>query len=120
MNSESSSQPGVAPGGESASARVPMRTKLLWGAGGAADNIVYNGLATLVLPIFNVGLGIDAVKLGFAMGIPRFLDAITDPLIGNISDNTRSRWGRRRPYIFVGIILTGILLALLFNPGRGW
>jgi GPH family glycoside/pentoside/hexuronide:cation symporter len=120
MNSESSSQPGVAPGVESASARVPMRTKLLWGAGGAADNIVYNGLANLVLPIFNVGLGIDAVKLGFAMGIPRFLDAITDPLIGNISDNTRSRWGRRRPYIFVGIILTGILLALLFNPGRGW
>jgi GPH family glycoside/pentoside/hexuronide:cation symporter len=72
----------------------------LWGAGGAADNILYNGVATLVLPIFNVGLGVDAVKIGLAMGIPRLLDALTDPLIGNISDNTRTRWGRRRPYVF--------------------
>lgn len=80
-----------------ASPKVPLKKKLLWGAGGAADNLIYNGLANLVLPIFNVGLGIDAVKLGFAMGFPRFLDAVTDPLIGNISDNTRSRWGRRRP-----------------------
>lgn len=102
-----------------ASPKVSLGKKLLWGAGGAADNILYNGVATLVLPIFNVGLGVDAVKIGLAMGIPRLLDALTDPLIGNISDNTRSRWGRRRPYIFLGALMAGILLAVLFNPIKG-
>ena len=101
------------------SPKVPLGKKLLWGAGGAADNILYNGVATLVLPIFNVGLGVDAVKIGLAMGIPRLLDALTDPLIGNLSDNTRSRWGRRRPYIFFGAVVAGTLLAVLFNPIKG-
>ena len=102
-----------------ASPKVSLGKKLLWGAGGAADNILYNGIATLVLPIFNVGLGVDAVKIGLAMGIPRLLDALTDPLIGNLSDNTRSRWGRRRPYIFFGAVVAGTLLAVLFNPLKG-
>jgi GPH family glycoside/pentoside/hexuronide:cation symporter len=101
------------------SPKIPLAKKLLWGAGGAADNILYNGIATLVLPIFNVGLGVDAVKIGIAMGIPRLLDALTDPLIGNLSDNTRSRWGRRRPYIFFGAVVAGTLLAVLFNPLKG-
>ncbi len=98
--------------------KVPLRAKAAFGAGGAADNILYNGMNTLVLPIFNVGLGVDAVKLGYAMGLPRILDAITDPLIGNLSDNTRSRWGRRRPYIFFGAIFAALLLGLLFCPPR--
>ncbi len=112
--------PPAAPSAPPADARVPFSRKLLWGAGGAADNIMYNGLSALVLPIFNLGLGVDAVLLGYAMGIPRLLDAITDPLIGNLSDNTRSRWGRRRPYILCGAIGAGVLLATLFNPGAGW
>jgi len=100
------------------SPKVPLGKKLLWGAGGAADNILYNGMSTLVLPIFNVGLGVDAVKLGYAMGIPRILDAITDPLIGNYSDNLRSRWGRRRPLIFFGVIFAALFIGLLFSPPR--
>jgi GPH family glycoside/pentoside/hexuronide:cation symporter len=71
-----------------------------------------------VVPLITVNnvvvFGLTIIGLVFAFG--RLFDAITDPLIGNISDNTRSRWGRRRPYILVGIILTGILLARLFNP----
>ena len=99
--------------------KVPLRTKLAFGAGGAADNILYNGMNSLVLPIFNVGLGVDAVKLGYAVGLPRILDAIIDPLIGNFSDNLRTRWGRRRPLIFLGAIFAAILVGLLFCPPRG-
>lgn len=111
-----SSEPAAAREG----AKVPLRTKLAFGSGGAADNILYNGMNSLVLPIFNVGLGVDAVKLGYALGIPRILDAITDPLIGNFSDNLRTRWGRRRPLIFIGAILAALLLGLLFSPPRSF
>ncbi len=102
------------------STRVPLSKKLIWGSGGAADNVLYNGMNSLILPIFNVGLGVDAVKLGFAIGLPRILDAITDPLIGNFSDNLRTRWGRRRPLIFFGVIVAAFLLGLLFSPPRSF
>lgn len=109
----------TAPAKES-STRVPLSRKLIWGAGGAADNILYNGMNSLILPIFNVGLGVDAVKLGFAIGLPRILDAITDPIIGNFSDNLRTRWGRRRPLIFLGVIFAALLVGLLFSPPRSF
>ncbi len=102
------------------STRVPLSRKLIWGSGGAADNILYNGMNSLLLPIFNVGLGVDAVKLGFAIGLPRILDAITDPIIGNFSDNLRTRWGRRRPLIFLGVIFAALLVGLLFSPPRSF
>lgn len=102
------------------STRVPLSKKLIWGSGGAADNVLYNGMSSLILPIFNVGLGVDAVKLGFAIGLPRILDAITDPLIGNFSDNLKTRWGRRRPLIFFGVIVAAFLLGLLFSPPRSF
>ncbi|MBU3666487.1 MAG: hypothetical protein FGM15_11520 [Chthoniobacterales bacterium] len=98
--------------------RVPLSRKLLWGSGGAADNILYNGMNSLVLPIFNIGLGVDAVKLGFALGLPRILDAVIDPVIGNFSDNLRTRWGRRRPLIFGGVVMASLLLGILFSPPR--
>jgi len=109
-----------APDSKKSSTRVPLSRKLIWGSGGAADNILYNGMNSLVLPIFNVGLGVDAVKLGFAIGLPRILDAITDPLIGNFSDNLRTRWGRRRPLIFLGVIFAALLVGLLFSPPRSF
>jgi GPH family glycoside/pentoside/hexuronide:cation symporter len=58
-----------------------------------------------------MGFGLDSVLIGWAMTIPRFFDMISDPLVGNMSDNSRSRFGRRRPFILVG----GILMALIFG-----
>jgi len=53
--------------------------------------------------------------VGLLGAIPRLTDAITDPLMGFISDNTHSRWGRRRPYIFIGAIIAGLSFALLWQ-----
>jgi len=100
-------------------ARLPLATKMKYGAGGAADSLFYYGTTSLFLPIFNVGYGVDAILLGLAIGVPRLLDAITDPLMGNWSDNARTRWGRRRPFMLVGILLAAISVILLFNPVRG-
>lgn len=98
------------------SKRVPFRIKLGWGAGGLADNYIMNAFLQLVNPIYNLGLGLDPKLIGQATGIPRFFDALFDVWLGNVSDNTRSKWGRRRPYIFAGAILSAVLLPLLWMP----
>jgi GPH family glycoside/pentoside/hexuronide:cation symporter len=59
--------------------------------------------------------GMDPFLAGLLGGLPRIFDALTDPIMGFISDNTKSKWGRRRPYIFVGAILSGILFAVLWQ-----
>ncbi|MGB5492017.1 MAG: MFS transporter, partial [Woeseiaceae bacterium] len=65
--------------------------------------------------VLNLGLGMNPALVGLVSALPRLTDAITDPLMGYISDTTRSRWGRRRPYIFVGAILVGVIYALLWQ-----
>ncbi|RMG34950.1 MAG: MFS transporter [Methanobacteriota archaeon] len=69
--------------------------------------------------VLNVGLGVDPGLVGTLQAIPRLTDALTDPVMGYISDNTRSRWGRRRPYIFLGAILAGLTFALMWQLPAG-
>ena len=75
---------------------VPLPKKIAWGLGGLTNDMV-NALMLLAMPIFSLGLGVKATWIGIALALPRVWDAIADPLMGHISDNTRSRWGRRRP-----------------------
>ena len=76
--------------------------KMAFGFGMATPIAFVNAVGQLTNLIFNIGLGVNPVLLGIAQTIPRFWDAVSDPLAGYISDNTRSRWGRRKPYIIVG------------------
>jgi GPH family glycoside/pentoside/hexuronide:cation symporter len=96
--------------------KVSFKQRISWGLGGWADNFIFQTLIILALPIYNIEMGIDPVWIGIALALPRFLDAITDPLMGNISDNSRSRWGRRRPWIFIGAATSACLLPLLWMP----
>ena len=91
--------------------KLTVKTKLAWGVGGFGENIANSAILSLVFPIFNVALGFSTLAIGLAMAISRIADAILDPVIGNLTDNTRSRWGRRRPWMFVG----SILMALFFS-----
>jgi len=63
------------------SVRLPIRTKVAWGTGGIVDNLMMNGMAALILPIYNIALGVNPIWLGYAMLLPRILDAIIDPLM---------------------------------------
>lgn len=99
--------------------RLPFRIKFEYGIGAFADAMMANIIWTLAMPIYNVGLGVSATLLGLGLAIPKIFDAFTDPLMGYISDNTRSKWGRRKPYIFIGAIFTGILCAVLWMPPIG-
>ena len=96
--------------------KVPWGARIGWGMGGLADNYIMNSLNFLGLIIYVDVFKLNPVLAGIALAIPRFADAITDPIIGNISDNTRSRWGRRRPYIVFGAILSAFILPFLWMP----
>ena len=97
--------------------KLPVKTKLGWGVGGFGENIANSAILSLVFPIFNVALGFSTLAIGLAMAVSRIADAVIDPIIGNLTDNSRSRWGRRRPWMFVGsILMTLFFSAVWFLP----
>jgi GPH family glycoside/pentoside/hexuronide:cation symporter len=100
--------------------RVPLKAKLAYGAAGVVDLWATKLPPQLVTPIFVGGLGMSPALVSLALVIFRFYDAIIDPLMGWISDNTRTRWGRRKPYLLVGTILTGLWFPVMWHMGRGW
>jgi GPH family glycoside/pentoside/hexuronide:cation symporter len=99
--------------------RIPFPQKLIYGLGAFVNNLLAAAIGGMVI-VLNLGLGMNPALVGLVSAIPRLTDAFTDPLVGFISDNTRSRWGRRRPYIFVGAIAVGIVFAILWQlpPGK--
>src|SRR6056297_2904047 len=94
--------------------RLPLKTKILFGAGdifgGGAFNIINFFYAIFLTDV--IGLNMIFVSPIFLIG--KFWDAITDPVMGSITDRTNSRFGRRRPYFLAGILLG---CASFFTPG---
>lgn len=99
--------------------KVPAIQKVAY-SGGYCIEYLATGLTASVLwlPFFNIGLGFSPAILATIMVGLRVLDAFLDPVIGNLSDNTRTRWGRRRPFVLVGTLVTAAsYLALWHVPG---
>ena len=97
--------------------RIPFVLKLVYGCGAFVNNLLAAAIGGMII-VLNLGLGMNPALVGLLAALPRLTDALTDPLMGYISDQTRTRWGRRRPYIFAGAILVGIIFALLWQlPG---
>jgi glycoside/pentoside/hexuronide:cation symporter, GPH family len=98
--------------------RIPFHLKLVYGLGAFVNNLLAAAIGGMVI-VLNLGLGMNPALVGLVSAIPRLTDAFTDPMMGYISDTTRSRWGRRRPYIFIGAIASGIIFALLWQLPAG-
>ncbi len=98
---------------------APFHEKALWGLGGFGENMANNALVSLANVIYQVGYGLNPVVIGWVLAASRIFDAVTDPWMGNLSDNTRSRWGRRRPYVVLGAVALSIAFALLWLPPAG-
>jgi GPH family glycoside/pentoside/hexuronide:cation symporter len=94
--------------------KVPYGQKLAFGSGHLVLNLLPGALAVFMFFLVTA-FGMDPFLAGLLGGLPRIFDALTDPIMGFISDNTKSKWGRRRPYILAGAVLSGILFALLFQ-----
>ena len=98
--------------------RIPFLQKVIYGLGGFVNNLLGAAIGGMVA-VLNIGLGMNPALVGLVAALPRIMDAFTDPMMGYISDNTQSRWGRRRPYIFIGAIVVAIVFALLWQLPRG-
>lgn len=100
--------------------RVPLPAKLAYGLGSACDMWGHWLYPSMAYPVFNIFLGVSPKLVGLALMLNRLADALSDPFFGWVSDNTRSRFGRRRPFILVGAILAGLGLPLLFAASPTW
>jgi len=98
--------------------RIPVFQKTVYSIGALVNQTQAAAIGAMVL-VLNLGLGMNPALVGLVGTIPRLLDAFTDPLIGYTSDNTRSKYGRRRPYIFFGALISGIFFALMFQLYKG-
>lgn len=90
--------------------------KFSFGVGQLSTGIVNAALGVFLLFYYNQVLGLSGSLAGFALGLAVMVDAVTDPLIGSISDHWRSKLGRRHPFMYASVIPLGLSIFLLFNP----
>ena len=95
--------------------RISFPHKIAYGVGGFVNNLLGQGIGAMPGVVLTLALGMDFRLVGLLGALPRVADAITDPLMGFISDKTTSRWGRRRPYLLIGSIVSGLIFALLWQ-----
>lgn len=100
--------------------RLTWANKIAYGIGGVTNQFGTNTVKTLAVPFFQMTLNVNPALLGLAMAIPRIWDAITDPLMGHLSDQTKSRFGRRKPYIVLGALLSGLAYIVIWHVPVNW
>ena len=93
---------------------VPFSQKVAFGIGMLANQMFPAALGIFMV-ILVQGLGMSPVLWALIFFIPKLIDAVTDPLMGYISDHTNSRWGKRRPYVFVGAIISGLSFMMMWQ-----
>lgn len=99
--------------------RLTIWTKIAYGAGGGAEAISLFAVSSYAMLFYNQVLGLPAHLAGLAISASLLLDGLTDPLVGSISDRTRSRMGRRHGYMFAAPIPIALSLLAVFNPPQG-
>ncbi len=99
-----------------ASREVDRPTRWLYGSGSVAFGVKDNGFSYFLVFFYNQVMGVPAQLVALAALIALIFDACIDPLIGQLSDNTRSRWGRRHPYMYAVALPFGLAYVALWNP----
>ena len=95
---------------------VTLPTRILYGTGSVADGVKNTTFNTFLLFFYTQVVGLSGSMAGAAIFIALLVDAVTDPLLGSISDNFRSRWGRRHPFIYASAAPMALCFIALFNP----
>ncbi len=105
------------------SGALPTRTKVFYGLGEAATSTAQTAVDTFLLFFLTGVVGLSGTLAGAAMFVALLVDGIADPLIGYASDNARSRYGRRHPFMFAGLVPLAIAVGLIYSTphfGSQW
>ena len=98
------------------SVNLPRSLKILHGLGSVAYGVKDNGFSVFLLIFYNQVMGLDAGLVGAVIMAALIFDAFADPIIGELTDRTQSKWGRRLPWLYFSAIPLGILWMLLWHP----
>ena len=98
----------------SITSKVPMGQKIAFGFGMLA-NQMFPAVISIFIVVLVQNLGFPGWMWGVVSLVPRLFDAITDPIMGFISDNTKSKWGRRKQYVLLGAIIMGISFIVMWQ-----
>lgn len=99
--------------------KLPMRLKLIQGFGAVAFGVKDNGFSFFLLIFYNQVLGMDARLVSLALLIALLVDAVVDPILGNLSDRTYTRWGRRLPWLYAAPIPLAFAWVIMWSPPAG-
>ncbi|WBY17884.1 MFS transporter [Erythrobacteraceae bacterium WH01K] len=100
--------------------RPSWRTSISFGLGAVAFGVKDGGFNYFLLLFYGTVVGLEPGLVGLAIFIALFVDALSDPLVGYWSDNFRSRWGRRHPFIYASALPCAVSFWFLWNPPDGW
>jgi GPH family glycoside/pentoside/hexuronide:cation symporter len=96
-----------------------LATRLAFGIGGAADGIKNNGFDYFLLFFYSQILGVPAGLVGLALILALAVDAVSDPVVGYWSDNLRTKFGRRHPFMYGALIPVALAYFFTWNPPDG-
>lgn len=109
----------AAPSKRARDAAMTRATRLSYGFGATANGVKNAAFSTYLLLYFNQVVGVSAAIVSTAIALTLIVDALADPLLGRLTDVTRSRWGRRHPYIYAAALPTAVFFALVWFPPSG-
>ena len=99
--------------------KVNVGRKVAYGFGSVAYGVKNNGFDYFFLIFYSQVMGVSAYLVSLALLIALAVDALSDPLIGYMSDNTRSRWGRRHPFMYAAALPVAVAYYFVWNPPSG-
>lgn len=99
--------------------RLTLKTKLAFGVGSAAEIIALYAVSSFALLYYNQILGVRPEWIGIAISLSLVLDGLTEPVVGAWSDRTKSKLGRRHPWMYAAPIPIALSFYAIFNPPAG-
>lgn len=99
--------------------KLTLATQLLHSSGAIANSMKQTGLSMLLLLFYNQVVGLDPRLVSTVIMITLIFDAVVDPLIGQLSDNLRSRYGRRHPFMYAAAVPVALAFFAIWNPPAG-
>ncbi|NCB90968.1 MAG: MFS transporter [Clostridia bacterium] len=105
---------------ENNNGKVPLLSKIAYGFGDVGCNFSWMFVSNFLMIFYTDVFGISMAAVSGLMLFSRFWDAINDPIIGGLTDKTKSRWGRYRPWLLIAAPITSVLLILAFWAHPDW